>query len=392
MKIITDIFKMSSRRIRQTPATSIFFVIGMTFSMLIVSVGISFVAENLKAQQVKEDAMPPNSEQFNLYRPLETQPFGYKTIPKFLKGLEPDTGLIFNHLMMHVDESQANTFCPVSAEWFSGGAAWHYPVVEGRCYTAEEVEKGAKVVMLGETLQKYCYMKDGKRYIDIERETYEVIGRVGLPDQGSLWDNRIFMPFTALPEISKADYDTYLEIDFILYNPRGAVADEGQKILENAKALFPDVEIECYGGIQVDDVIENVKNSQNPIFSIAFLGYVVALIYGINIVVFWMEKRRYEIGVRKAFGYTNRAVAQLIFSEMMGLSLLSFILSILIQGGVRAIVGKVSGYILKLYLPNILLGLALVLLTTFLISLWPVIRVLKIQPAEALKGGGGINA
>lgn len=71
MRFIDNMIKMTSRRIRQTTATSLFFIIGMTFSMLIVSVGISFVAENLKGQQAKKDAMPPNGELFNLYRDME---------------------------------------------------------------------------------------------------------------------------------------------------------------------------------------------------------------------------------------------------------------------------------------------------------------------------------
>ena len=66
MRFIHNMLKMTSRRICQTTATSLFFIIGMTFSMLIVSVGISFVAENLKGQQEKENAMPPSGEQFNL--------------------------------------------------------------------------------------------------------------------------------------------------------------------------------------------------------------------------------------------------------------------------------------------------------------------------------------
>lgn len=393
MRFIHNMLKMTSRRICQTTATSLFFIIGMTFSMLIVSVGISFVAENLKGQQEKENAMPPNGEQFNLYRDMEQgECFEYKKIPQLLKGLAPDSGVIFNDLMIHLDEMEANTVDPVSAEWFSEGAEWHYPIAEGRYYTADEVQKGAKVVLLGGSLEKYTQVQDGKRYVAIEGERYEVIGRVGLSDQMSLWDNRIFMPVTALPESQKRKYDTTSEMDFILYNVSGRVEEESSKILENAEQLYPGVGIDSLGTLEIDDVVKNMKNKQDPIFLTAFLGYTVSLIYAVNIVVFWLEKRRYEIGVRKAFGYTNRAIAILIFAEMLGLSLLAFVFSLVIQGVVSIIVGRISGYIFKLYASNILLGLLFVLLATFIISIWPVVRALKIQPAEALKGRGGTNA
>ena len=385
MRFIDNMIKMTSRRIRQTTATSLFFIIGMTFSMLIVSVGISFVAENLKGQQAKKDAMPPNGELFNLYRDMEQgEHFEYEKIPQLLKGLAPDSGVIFNDLMIHLDEMEANTVDPVSAEWFTEGAEWHYPIAEGRYYTADEVQKGAKVVLLGGSLEKYTQEQNGKRYVAIDGEMYEVIGRVGLSGQMSLWDNRIFMPVTALPESQKRKYDTTSEMDFILYNVSGRV--------ENAKQLYPGVGIDSLGTLEVDDVVQNMKNKQDPIFLTAFLGYTVSLIYAVNIVVFWLEKRRYEIGVRKAFGYTDRAIAILIFAEMLGLSLLAFVFSLFIQGVVSIVVGRISGYIFKLYVSNIILGLLFVLLATFIISIWPVARALKIQPAEALKGRGGTNA
>ncbi len=393
MGFMNSMIKMTFRRIRQTTATSLFFIIGMTFSMLIVSVGISFVSEHLKGQQAKADALPPNGEMFNLYRNFELEEsFEYEKIPQLLKGLAPDSGVIFNELMIHLDGMEANVIDPVSAEWFTEGAEWHYPVIEGRCYTADEIKQGEKVVMIGKSLEKYTQEQNGKRYVSIKKEMYEVIGRVGMSDQNSLWDNRIFMPITALPESLRRKYDTSSEMKFILYNASGMVDEESSKILENAKGLYDNVEIESFGLLKVDDVVQDMKNNQDQIFSIAFLGYFVSLIYAVNIVVFWIEKRRYEIGVRKAFGYTNKAIMKLIFVEMMGLSLLAFFLAIFIQGIISIVVGRLSGYIFKLYFSNFIFGLLIVLLTTFVICIWPVARALKIQPAEALKGGGGANA
>ncbi len=393
MGFMNDMIKMTFRRIRQTTATSLFFIIGMTFSMLIVSVGISFVSEHMKGQQAKVDSLPPNGERFNLYLPLDQEKyFEYEKIPQFLKGLAPDSGVIFDHEMMHIDGAEANAVSPARIEWFSAGAVWHYPLAEGRYYTAEEIEKGEKVVLIGETLKKYTQEQNGKRYLAIEGETYEVVGRVGLSDQSSLWDHEIFMPFTALPEGSRQDFNGFSNIEFTLYNPNDMVDEESSKILENAKLLYPDVGIESFGPPVIGDAMDDVRNSQDQIFSIAFLGYFVSLIYAVNIVVFWIERRRYEIGVRKAFGYTNRAIMKLIFVEMMGLSLLAFLLAIFIQAIISIVVGRLSGYIFKLYFSNFIFGLLIVLLTTFVICIWPVCRALKIQPAEALKGGGGANA
>lgn len=393
MNFISSICKTTFRRLRQTKVTSLFFIIGMTFSMLIVSVGVSFVMEHLRGQWAKEDAMPPNGERFNLYLSDERgEHFQFEKITQFLKGLKEDSGILFDYSMIHIDGTDANAVSPVRVEWFSEGAVWHHPLAEGRYYTAREIEEGAKVVMLGKARENHTWERNGKRYIGIEGETYEVIGRVGLPDQGSLWDDEIFMPFTALPKSGKRTYNSASNIEFTLYNPSAVVEEESNKILENARQLYPDIEIESLGMLEIGDAMQDVKNSQDQIFNIAILGYIVSLIYAVNIVVFWIEKRRYEIGVRKAFGYTNRAIAKLIFAEMMGLSMLAFLFALAIQGTVSIVAGRISGYLFKLYYSNIIVGLLIVLLTTFAISIWPVIRALKIQPAEALKEGGEANA
>lgn len=387
MQFIHTTFRMTLQRIRQTKMTSLFFIFGMTLSMLMVSVGISFVSELIAAQRAKEKAMPPNGEQFGLYRPGEEM-LEFETTLQLFSGLGPGSGVIVNHLMLHLDQSEVNTFCSVSAELFADDDRWHYPVIEGRYFTVNEIRERKKVVLTGKSLKKYEREQDGKKYLDIEGETYEVIGTVGMENQISLWDNRIFMPFTSLPEQTKQIFNSSSEMNFILYHSEAAVEEELQNIEENGSELYPGCQVESYGFIQVEDVMKDIANSQEQIFSIAILGYVVTLIYAVNIVVFWIEKRRYEIGIRKAFGYTGPAIAQMIYGEMLGLTMIACVVAIVIQEIISLAAGRISGYTCKVYFSNIAIGTLIVFLTAAIISIWPIHRALKIQPAAALKEGG----
>lgn len=387
MQFIHTTFCMTLQRIRQTKMTSLFFIFGMTLSMLMVSVGISFVSELIAAQRAKEKAMPPNGEQFGLYRSGE-EVLEFETTLQLFSGLGSGSGVIVNHLMLHLDQSEINTFCSVSAELFVDDDRWHYPVIEGRYFTVKEIQERKKVVLTGKSLKKYEREQDGKKYLDIEGETYEVIGTVGMENQISLWDNRIFMPFTSLPEKTKQVFNSGSEMNFILYHSEAAVEEELQNIEQNGSELYPGFNVESYGLIQVEDVMKDIANSQEQIFSIAILGYVVTLIYAVNIVVFWIEKRRYEIGIRKAFGYTEQAIAQMIYGEMLGLTMIACVVAIVIQEIISLAAGRVSGYTCKVYFSNIAIGTLIVFLTAAIISIWPIHRALKIQPAAALKEGG----
>lgn len=102
-------------------------------------------------------------------------------------------------------------------------------------------------------------------------------------------------------------------------------------------------------------------------------------------VSFWIEKRRFEIGIRKAFGYTNFSIATLIFKEMLGLSILGLVFALGIQTVLSLFVNELMGYTITLYLQNIIVGLITIIVTAILTSMWPVLKSLKIQPIESMK-------
>lgn len=54
MNVFKNMFEMTKRRIVQTPTTAIFLILGLALSMLMISMGTSFVAEHLYAESEKE--------------------------------------------------------------------------------------------------------------------------------------------------------------------------------------------------------------------------------------------------------------------------------------------------------------------------------------------------
>ena len=100
-----------------------------------------------------------------------------------------------------------------------------------------------------------------------------------------------------------------------------------------------------------------------------------------------MEKRKYEIGIRKALGYKNRDIIGIILSEMQGFSIISCVVAVAIQFIGSVIFGTIANYTLHIYLPNVIVGIVVVFFTTFITSIWPIRKALRIQPIEILRKG-----
>jgi len=384
MNVFKNMFEMTKRRIVQTPTTAIFLILGLALSMLMISMGTSFVAEHLYAESEKENAKPPNGRQYDMVWSGDKT---FEQIGECFQGIRKKTGVIVNGLMVHIDESEVNTYAPVSAEWFVEDNNWHYPVSEGKYFTKEQIENKEKVVLIGKTYKEYTYKENNKTYINIEKEKYQVLGIVGTSEQISLWDSRIFMPCTVLPAKVIKEMSEYHYMTFILYNENRNFKKDEDVIQRNIKKLFSDPKVSFQGKIESGDMAENLINNPDMIYTIAIVGYLVSLIYAINIVVFWMEKRKYEIGIRKALGYKNRDIIGIILSEMQGFSIISCVVAVAIQFIGSVIFGTIANYTLHIYLPNVIVGIVVVFFTTFITSIWPIRKALRIQPIEILRKG-----
>ena len=361
---------------------SIFMILGLVMSMLIFSIGNSFVASLINAKEIKQNASPPDGTQIYI-NTKNADVLSFDTMISILKYLSDDGGAIINNLM--VESERVNTFTPVSAEWFTQDNGWHYPLSEGRYYTAREIEKGKNVILIGRELLTRTQIKNKKRMLTLEGKDYEVIGIVGIQNQQTLWDNRIFMPVTALPESLKKQVNETSDLSMIIYSN----SEDSELIIEKLKKIGDNFllpfSVQIIGKLKTEDILSNIGSAQPSIIYIAILGYFIAFIYATNIVLFWVNKRKYEIGLRKAFGYRNTQIIGLIIREMIGFSFLALCISFLLQLLLYYTIGEIMGYTLKIYSLNLILGVIMVIVTAILVSIIPLKRILKITPSEVLR-------
>ena len=377
-------------RIKQSPLLSALLIFGLVTSILLISLGTSFVSNIYYSDKAKSQYNPQKAKVYDItYSALKSS--DSSVMNKLFSKIDNDTGLFINNLLLHTDASEVNAYNKVSGEYFTNNNVWHYPLISGSYYTAEDVKKGNKVVVLGSKLLKEAYERNGNKYIEIEEEEYLIKGVIGIPNEKSSWDNRIIMPCTSMP---KNYFENNLQrdledISFVIYNEKGEYSQDIKQINAEGKKLFDNFTLDYLGELQDDNSLKIVVENPDFLLFVALIGYIITIIFAINITVFWIEKRKYEISVRKAFGFTNGSIMKMIFKEMIGFAIISFIIAIIVQFLIGLAVGSIANYTLKLYLPNLVIGLFVVLVTALITTLIPAIKAIKVEPAEALKSKEG---
>ena len=377
-------------RIKQSPLLSALLIFGLVTSILLISLGTSFVSNLYYSDKAKNQYNPKKAKVYDItYSALKSS--DSSVMNKLFSKVDNDTGLFINDLLLHTDASEVNAYNKVSGEYFTNNNVWHYPLISGSYYTADDVKKGNKVVVLGSKLLKEAYERNGNKYIEIEEEEYLIKGVIGIPDEKSSWDNRIIMPCTSIPKnYFKNNLQRDLEdISFVIYNEKGEYSQDIKQINAEGKKLFDNFSLDYLGELQDDNSLKVVVENPDFLLFVALIGYIITIIFAINIIVFWIEKRKYEISVRKAFGFTNGSIMKMIFKEMIGFAIISFAIAIIVQFLLGLAVGSIANYTLKLYLPNLVIGLFVVLVTALVTTLIPAIKAIKVEPAEALKSKEG---
>ena len=377
-------------RIKQSPLLSALLIFGLVTSILLISLGTSFVSNLYYSDKAKNQYNPKKAKVYDItYSALKSS--DSSVMNKLFSKVDNDTGLFINDLLLHTNASEVNVYNKVSGEYFTNNNVWHYPLISGSYYTAEDVKKGNKVVVLGSKLLKEAYERNGNKYIEIEEEEYLIKGVIGIPDEKSSWDNRIIMPCKSMP---KNYFENNLQrdledISFVIYNEKGEYSQDIKQINAEGKKLFDNFTLDYLGELQDDNSLKIVVENPDFLLFVALIGYIITIIFAINITVFWIEKRKYEISVRKAFGFTNGSIMKMIFKEMIGFAIISFAIAIIVQFLLGLAVGSIANYTLKLYLPNLVIGLVVVLVTALVTTLIPAIKAIKVEPAEALKSKEG---
>lgn len=366
--------------------TTFFVMFGFVASMLMISFNISFICALKEEERMIGKLSPPSSYVFSFIEREKANDFSVKSIADNLEhSVDEYTGAYLGNLMIKLDKAKTNEYFEASADWFGEKNSWSYPILEGRCYTSYEIKKEKKVALIGKDLKKYM---DNDRTISIHKEKYDVVGIVGLKEKPLPWDSMIFMPMTSLPsngiEIGIGQ-DYKGQFPMVIYNCQDNTLKQIDNFIAKGKNKWDKFDNSKPEALHGYRLLDDIVSLDSDFKFIAIMLYIAAIIQSIVTMMFWIQSMKFEVGLRKAMGHTNFQIARLIYSEIFVLALFSFMISIFIQLIFNLFMTNISGYDISLKFQNLVLGIAVVVITSLIVSVYPILKSFKVQPTEAMK-------
>ena len=116
--------------------------------------------------------------------------------------------------------------------------------------------------------------------------------------------------------------------------------------------------------------------------SLALSIYLFSVVNCLVVTNYWAMTVRRDLAVRKAFGWSNCRLISAVAAQMARILLVSLCAAIILTG----MLSRATGGMLSLHFsPFFLCGTVLLLLVTMAVSLLlPVIRIIKVHPAEVI--------
>lgn len=264
-------------------------------------------------------------------------------------------------------------------------------IEEGRLFTAEEVRRGANVVVMGATVRENLFPREvalGKS-IRIGGQKFLVIGIMkkqgmflGLEDM----DRRAIVPITAYGELYGLRSGIQLAVKF----PSEAAMEEGQYEVEGIMRRIRQLDALEENDFAVNNpevFKEQLDSFKNGLYLVGGALTALSLLVGgigvMNIMFVSVRERTKEIGIRKAVGAKSWEIMYQFLVEAIFMCLLGGLIGLLIAWPISLIINQF--FIARLDLSVVFAAFMLCSVVGLIFGFIPAWRAAKSDPIESLR-------
>lgn len=247
-----------------------------------------------------------------------------------------------------------------------------YQLIEGHIPDIKQ-DGGKNCVALGRDKYKYAYDRDGRKYITIEREEYEVVGVIGSP-ASDIWDYKIVLNIDCMSERLKKTFAALSNMTINIYSNNSDINESYNKVYSNIYNADSSCNITSYNKKSTgESTVSTTLQRENIATNI--MVYVFCLINSIIISMFWTVQRKKELAIKRVCGMDNIRLIMDIAANMlilMAFSVVCYIAGYFIYSFIRyGRVADVSLYSVR----SVMLALVLFVVTLVITMIYPVCRL-----------------
>jgi len=271
----------------------------------------------------------------------------------------------------------------------------NYNVALGRAFSAPEIENGANVVIIGNTVAEKLFGNQNPIYQNIYflGKRFKIVGQLeksGSNMGGGGADRMILMPLETgnqMPRQQALAYEiktTILNADNLDYSMAEATGIM-RKVRQDGRGQTESFEINRSDSMlkSLNDISGYLKIGGSLVGFITLLGASIGLM---NIMMVSVTERTREIGVRKALGATKNQIRQQFLVEAIVVCLLGgvfgVILGILMGNGIASMIGNGSFFVPWFW---VLVGLIVCVVVGLISGYYPAYQASKLDPIESLR-------
>lgn len=207
----------------------------------------------------------------------------------------------------------ANVMCITNSDMYK------YNLLKGRNINNQDVKMGNKVAVISKVYEGICRKEDDKLLIDIDNDSYEVVGIIGNKYSRTYYALDIFIPYTAVPQ-QWINSDKISSVQFQINTQKINIDSYMSHFNIKECSFSPSPTHHIFGFLFATshDVIYFLTLSLTSIINMLIFS------------MYWINKKQNQIGILKALGYSNKDANILVRNELLILSLISSIISCII--------------------------------------------------------------
>ncbi|MBU1247083.1 MAG: ABC transporter permease [Proteobacteria bacterium] len=275
--------------------------------------------------------------------------------------------------------------------------SWDWPLAEGRDISPEDVERGAKVCLMGSKPSRELFGEESPvgKVVFINGIPTQVVGRLvfrGVSGGGGDIDNRIIMPLTTLTQRFNLDrkYVAALRIRFLRPEYMKTHVENLRSLLRKLHNLS-DQDDDDFTILTADEVLNFLAMLKGGLLvflsitaTIAVLvgGFVLANLFSISV-----SERSQEIGLKKALGARNSSIMLQFLVEASILTLIGGLVGLFLGLGLGQMLTRLEILTIQFSWKAFFISLVSALAIGLIFGLKPASQAATLDPIQALQGG-----